>query len=1002
MLALDPRRAMSRYLHDRWGTEQGYPGGPVYALAQTPDGYLWIGTQEGLVRFDGFSFSFASKLDAELTSLLSERVLGLLTDTAGNMWIRLRGPNLLHYRDGEFRDLQPDFPRPEAGVTAMGVGSSGGVLLATFSNGIITTRDQGFEQLASTAGLPNFLVLSIAQTPDGTVWIGTRDSGLFSLRDGRIAPVGAGQLDRKINCLLAAGDGGLWIGSDTGVVRWNGERFTRIGVPGSLDRVQVLAMTRDRESNVWIATAAGLLRFNDRGVSPLDESNHGRSEAVTAVFEDREGNLWIGSAGGVERLRDSSFVTYSASDGLPSDNNGPIFVDRDGRAWFAAAGGGLYWLNEGQLGQVAAAGLGSDVVYSIAGGNGELWVGRQTGGLTRLRSTAGGFAAETYTQSGGLAQQSVYSVHLARDGAVWAGTLSGGVSRLSNGRFTTYTIANGLASNTVVSILEASDGTMWFATPNGLSALSAGRWHAYAVRDGLPSANINCLLEDSTGVLWIGTVNGLALLDSSQIRAPPAIPQPLKEQILGLAEDNSGSLWVATANHVLRVNRDRLMLGELRDGDLREYGMEDGLRGTAGVKRHRSVVADSTGQVWFSMNRGLSVVDPQRLTNTAAPAIVHIQTISADGRAVDLRDPVRIPPGLQRLTLGFAGLSLAVPERVRFRYRLDGFDHDWNEPAAGREAAYTNLSPGPYRFRVIASNADGIWNSAEGAVAFEVEPLFWQAWWFRLGGLAACVLGIVAFHRFRLHQLTRHIHVRFEERLAERTRIAQELHDTLLQGFLSASMQLHVAVDRVPEDLPAKSTLNHVLQLMGRVIDEGRNAVRGLRSSQSDSLDLEQAFSRIEQELAIQGDINFRVVAEGRPQALHPVLRDEVYRIGREAVINAFRHSQAKNIEVELEYAPRRFRLLVRDNGCGIDPRVLESGREGHWGLPGMRERAERIGGQLSVWSRASSGTEVELSVPSQLAFQGQSQDRRPSNWFFRLYPRRVESKGVEVKTREK
>jgi signal transduction histidine kinase len=322
---------------------------------------------------------------------------------------------------------------------------------------------------------------------------------------------------------------------------------------------------------------------------------------------------------------------------------------------------------------------------------------------------------------------------------------------------------------------------------------------------------------------------------------------------------------------------------------------------------------------------------------------------------------------------GYTGLSLSVPERVRFRYRLDGFDHDWSEPVATREAVYTNLSPSSYRFRLIASNSDGVWSSEEAAIGFEVDPLFWQTWWFRASGVMGCMIAGLAVYRFRLHQMTRRLSVRFEERLAERTRIAQELHDTLLQGFLSVSMQVHVANDRLPADSPIQPALTRVLQLMGQVIDEGRNTVRGLRSSSGSSFDLEHAFSRIQEELAPDSmagsQIEFRVIVDGEPRPLHPLLRDEVYRIGREALINAFRHSRATRIDLELKYSYSHLRVLVRDNGCGIDPQILGSGVDGHWGLSGMRERADQIGGQFHVWSSAAAGTEIELSVPSHVAF---------------------------------
>jgi ligand-binding sensor domain-containing protein/signal transduction histidine kinase len=994
----EPNRAMSQYIRERWGTERGFAGGPVYAITQTADGYLWIGTEKGLVRFDGLNFRLMQH--ANTPALPDGPILGLAADAEGNLWIRLRGPNVLRYRDGKFENVLRDIEPGEVGITAMCRGKNGEVLLSGLITGTVSYRPGSMLRLAPRVNLPNFLVISMAETPSGQIWIGTRDTGLFYLSEGQMVAVAGGLPDRKINCLLPIGDRELWIGTDNGVVRWNGAEITRSGVPPALSRIQALAMIKDRDANVWISTSAGLLRLNARGVASLEQRGHRASEAVTALFEDREGNVWVGSPQGIERLRDSAFMTYSLAEGMPSESNGPVCADSQARTWFAPSEGGLYWLSGGQTGRVSAAGLNTDVVYSIAGGTDELWIGRQRGGLTRLRYRDGAYRADTYTQAEGLAQNSVYAVQQNRDGSVWAGTLSGGVSRFLDGRFTTYTTANGLASNTVAAILESLDGTMWFATPNGLSALSKGRWQVYTVRDGLPSENVNCLFEDSTGVLWIGTAEGLAAFSSAGIRLPADAPAPLHEPILGLAEDRNGWLWITTANHLLRVKRDQLLSGGLGDAEVREYGLADGLQGIEGVKRHRSVVADPQGRIWFSMNRGLSVVDPSRLIGSSPPALVRIQAVSADGRPVDLQEPLHIPAARQRLAFSYAGLSLAVPERVKYRYKLDGFDHQWSEPVATTEAIYTNLSPGAYRFRVIASNSDGLWNSAEAMIRFEIAPVFWQTWWFRLSGILVFMLAVLAFYRFRLHHLTRRLNVRFEERLAERTRIAQELHDTLLQGFLSASMQLDVAVDQLPAESPARPMLSHILRLMRQVIDEGRNAVQGLRSSnRSHSFNLEHAFSLIQEELAIQEPVGFRVIVEGRPRPLHPIIRDEVYRIGHEALVNAFRHAAARSIDVEVAYLANRLRLLVRDDGRGIDPQVLRSGLDGHWGLSGMRERAERIGARLKVRSRAAGGTEVDLSVPGHVAFADLS-TLHPLRWLARFYRRKAATETNETEKR--
>ena len=508
--------------------------------------------------------------------------------------------------------------------------------------------------------------------------------------------------------------------------------------------------------------------------------------------------------------------------------------------------------------------------------------------------------------------------------------------------------------------------------------------------DGLTAGERKLPLGGFCWLLWIGTPQAWRSSSSGRIQVPREMPGYLYEEILGISEDRNGGLWIASANHLLRVKRDALVRGKIAEDDVREYGTADGLWGTEVVKRSRSVVTDSLGRIWFSLHHGISTVDPFRLGRNSAPALVHMQTISADGRNISMQSPLHIPAA-RRITFSFAGVSLSAPERMQYRYMLDGFDHGWSEPQSGRDAVYTNLGPASYVFRVIATNADGLWNSEQAAIGFEIEPAFWQTWWFRMAGAAAFLLTAVAFFRYRVHRMAAQLSLRFEERLAERTRIAQELHDTLLQGVLSASMQLHVAAERVPAESAARPALSRVLQLMEQVIAEGRNAVRGLRSDGSGSLNLEEALSRVPQELNVPAEAEFRVIIEGQPVPLHPVVRDEVYRIGREALVNAFRHSSAKNIELEVEYATHHLCVRVRDDGCGIDPVVLRSGRDGHWGLSGMRERAEGIGAHLGFWSSAIAGTEIELSVPSHIAFQSDS-SRRPMKWIAGLFPGKASS----------
>jgi signal transduction histidine kinase len=694
--------------------------------------------------------------------------------------------------------------------------------------------------------------------------------------------------------------------------------------------------------------------------------------AVTALFEDREGSLWIGGATGIARLRQGGFTAYGRAEGLPVDRVGPVHIDGSGRTWFAPVEGGLYWLQHGRVERITAAGLDRDVVYAMAGGGDDVWVGRKHGGLTRLRVAGRTVGATTFTTQDGLAPGHIVALHRNRDGTIWAGTLGAGASV---GRpdgagvdFTTYTTADGLASNNVTSIAETADATVWLATPQGLNAFAGGQWRTYDVTAGLPSSAINCLLGDGVdGSLWVGTAAGLVRIKGGRVVAT-SLPAVLREQIFGLAEDNRGALWVATSNRLLQVALDRLRRGALREEDIREFEKADGLPSVESSRRERSLIQGPDGRVWLSTTRGLAFVDPARLP-PRMPAIAGVRAISVDGVPIDLfgAAPIRIPSNPERIAFGLVGVSLSFPQQVRLRYRLDGIDRGWSAPTTAPEAIYTYLAPGPYRFRVMSTTGDGRWRESDAPVAFVVEPAFWQTSWFRL--LVAATCGGLAFaaYRLRTRQLTRQLNVRFEERLAERTRIAQELHDTLLQGVLSASMQLHSAVDDLPADTPNRQELERVLLMMSRVSDEGRVAVRGLRTESGD--DLAQAFCRVQQEYASRNGADFEVTVEGRVRTIHPLIRDEVYRIGREALVNAFRHARATRIEVELEYNPRHLRMLIRDDGSGVDPKILQAGRDGHWGLRGMRERALRIGGQLTLSSRAASGTEVELLLPASVAF---------------------------------
>ncbi len=968
--ALDPNHTLSQYLREQWTADSNFPGGAVDAITQTADGYLWLGTEKGLVRFDGVNF----RLTSSFSEFSGDPVSGLTTDGDGRLCVIFWGAGVLCDRNGNFVNLATTLRRTTLEVAGRWREVDGASLFTDLIDGILRVRGENVQVLAPPAALPPSLVLSMAETRDGKIWLGTA-AGLFFYADGRTTRVTGGS-DKKITCLLPAGDRELWVGTSKGLYRWNGTLFSRVNLPPALAKVEVLALLRDHDGNIWAGTTMGLLRINAFGVSFSDESDSG-GRGINALFEDREGNLWAGGGRGLERIRDGIFVTYAMATGIPpSKQVGPVYVDGENRTWFAPAGGGLYVLKDGRAQAVKPSLFHKELIYSITGRKNEIWIGTQHSGLKRFEYRNGVTSPKTYTQSNGLAENSVFAVYQSRDGAVWAGTLTSGVSKFKDGKFATYTTADGIASNTVSAILETHDRTIWLATPNGISSLSRGHWTTYTKEDGLPSNSVNCFFEDSSGVLWIGTSLGLAFFRSGRLQAPRKPPDSLREEVFGISGDKKGWLWVATSGHVLRVSNHELSTESLGSAEVCQYGTADGLSNSKGVKRSKSVVVDKEGRIWFSLTNGISVVDPSHITNTSAPGLPHVEAIMADNDPITVGGLIRIPSSRKRITFLYTGLSLAAPERVRFRYSLDHFDRSWSEPTAEREAVYTNLGPGSYRFRVIASNTYGQWNDSEAAISIEVDPAFWQTWWFRMSCVAAFLTLLWALYQLRLRQVARQFSIRVEERVIERTRIARDLHDTFLQTVEGSKFVADDALDHATDTGRMHRAMEQLSVWLGQAIQEGRTTLNSLRISTTEKNGLAEALERATRNGLIPSSMAVTFSVAGETKEMHPIVRDEVYRIGFEAITNACTHSGASRLEVELRCA-NDLAMHVRDNGAGIDAAIADRGKDGHFGLQGMRERAVRIGGRLTLVSSSTSGTEITLVVPGGIIFPETIQVRK-------------------------
>jgi len=502
-----------------------------------------------------------------------------------------------------------------------------------------------------------------------------------------------------------------------------------------------------------------------------------------------------------------------------------------------------------------------------------------------------------------------------------------------------YTAADGLGEGEVGDLQLDSHGALWVATEKGgLSRIKDGRIATLSTRNGLPCDAIHWSIEDDSGAFWLYTACGLVRIARSEIEAWSADPKRSIETAVWDAADGV----------------------RIRSSAASAYGPR--------------VTKATDGKLWFVTGEGVQVIDPHHLSFNKLPPPVHIEQIMADGKFYEVSNSLRLPPHVQNVSIDYTALSLVAPEKMHFRYKLEGQDNDWREVVNDRKVQYSNLRPGNYRFRVIACNNSGVWNEQGDTLEFYIAPAYYQTNWFR----ALCVISALALlalvYLWRVRELNHQFEMTLEARVGERTRIARELHDTLLQSFHGLLLRFQTASLLLPDHpAEAKERLDHAIDHAADAITEGRDAVQGLRDSTVLGNDLGQAIRTLGEELAADAtnhsSVDLHVSIEGESRNLHPITRDEIYKIAAEAMRNAFRHAQAHRIEVELHYGNERFRMRVRDDGNGIDPAVLSQGFEGHYGLPGMRERATLMGGKLEVWSEINEGTEVELCVPASKAY---------------------------------
>jgi signal transduction histidine kinase/ligand-binding sensor domain-containing protein len=990
--ALDPALDVSQYAHTAWKVREGFFKSGIGSIAQTPDGYLWLGTEFGLLRFDGVrAVPWQPPAGQHLPS---DSIMRLLVTRDGTLWIgTLNG--LASWKDGkltQYGQLDGQYiyallEDREGAVWASGYAIPTGRVCSIRKSGVQCYGDDGVLGPG---------VFNLYEDSKGNLWAGVKD-GLWRWRPG---PPKFYSLPGNTNGIQALGedaDGTLLVGWKGGIYRFVDGKTEAYSLPGFTRQFSAKRMLRDRDGGLWIGTIGqGLVHVHQGRTDVFAQSDSLSVDLFAVLFQDREGTIWGGTFGGLDRFRDFAAATFTVKQGLLDDVVAFALAGKDGSVWLATVAGLNRWTN----GQMASFGkrngkLNGHVPYSLfQDSHGRIWVSTDKGG--------GYLENDRFTPVSGVPGGPVHGVAEDTAGNLWIANQDQGLLRLVRDRLSEQIPWASLGHKDFASALiaDSSQGGLWLGFHNGGAAyFKDGRVHAaYGSSDGLSEGSVNTFRLDPDGALWAATNGGLSRLKNGRIATLTSKNGLPCDAVHWSMEDNIGSVWLYMDCGLVRVARAELdawarAAEEDKDVEVKPihatvFDSSDGVRTHGGAAGgYGALVAKSSdGKLWFLPWDGVSVIDPRHLPFNKLPPPVQIEQIIADRKTYDVAanasGSIRLPALTRDLRIDYTALSLVAPEKVMFRYKLEGWDRDWQDAGARRQAFYTNLSPRNYRFRVKASNNSGVWNEAGTFLDFSVAPAYYQTTWFSLLCVAAFLALLWGLYQLRLRQLAREFNAGLEARVNERTRIARELHDSLLQGFQGLMFRLQAVRDLLPvRASEAMQALDIALERGDKAIAEGRDTVSDLREPIMGDSDIAQALTALGNELALQSGNGLvpcvRVLLEGKQRELNPMLRDEIYRIAREALRNAFRHARAQKIEAEITYSDSEFLLHVRDDGGGIDPEVANQGaRAGHWGLPGMRERAKSFGGKLEVWSEHGAGTEIELSVPGAIAY-GKSEPRR-------------------------
>lgn len=932
-----------------WQAESGLPHDSVNCICQTKDGYLWIGTERGLARFDGVTFDALAPPEVPA---LKNAAIGALSQTRdGSLWIGTAHHGLVCFKGGKFsvyRQAQGLVGDSVQGLTE----TSDGALWIGTTDGLSCWRNGRFTNFTRADGLGENSVRAISEDRQGNIWV-VSSVGLYRLRDGGFVRdthrIGGG-----LRMIWFEEDGALWLGaSRVGAARFaEGQRKLFCATNGLPDDL-LTTLYRDREGRMWVGTMGGL-----SCISAGDEVNEIQSEGVgfppvNTVFEDREGNLWVGTLGGLYRLNPRVFASYTKANGLVHNLVMSLLEDRAGRMWITTWGGGVGLLQDGQFTPLTALNrMSNNRALSLCESSlGSMWVGMDfKGGLFCVKENG----IERYDPPRGLTDPAVTVVCEDEQQNVWLGTPTA-LLRLRDGIFTRYTRAEGLAGDNVHAILSDRQGGLWVGTTEGLSHFVDGRFRNFGLREGLSHTNVTALYADATGALWIGTDGGgLNQLQDGRIRHWNRSDGLFSDELCEILEDRLGFLWMSSLHGVFRVARKNLeavAAGSLKTVPCTVYGRFEGMPSPLTGHSKPSAWRTRDGRLWFATRTGLAVADPSSSPQpSAVPPPVRIERLVVDRKDVSLHEPVRVPPNRGDLEIHYAALSFRRPERNRYKYKLEGVESEWVEAGARKVAYYNRILPGSYHFQVIGCDADGVWNEDGADLAFVILPHSWQTWWFRMALVAFGALALGGVYLVRLAQR------RQLEKL--RSRIAADLHDELSSNIggislLSRLMQQSATSKEQAQDLGL------IHRIAAQTADSIKDIVWFTNPGNDTAQDLLSRLQDVANTLLAGAECDFSGEIQ-HPSARIPLdFRRNLFLIFKETIANIVKHANATRVTITLTEAAGLWRLRVQDNGAGFDPNSAKQGN----GLKNLRRRALNINGALKIETAPGKGTAVTLEA---------------------------------------